>query len=279
MKIFHVLLLLFLPLFTGCNKLELQSQFKKNDIVIDGKKKDWAGHLVFLEKEKISLGIMNDDTDLYLSLSTNDHELIRQIMAQGFILWLDRTGKKKKNYGLRFPLGIMNSEMKFANRSRYGKSDERQGFSQKTGNEMEIIGKDREVLRKFNLDSMSEFEAKLNLDFGMLHYELKIPLQKKNDFSIGIGSAAGELISLGFETQKFDRAAMREKMGGGRLDGSRGVRPGGIRGGRPGGRGGGKQGGMGGGQPGAGQRPQMPEQFKLWAAVQLSNSVLQGDEQ
>ena len=58
-----------------------------------------------------------------------------------------------------------------------------------------------------------------------------------------------------------------EKMGrggmGGRPPGGSGGGRGGVGGGR-GGFGGGRGGGMGG-------RPQMPEQFKLWAKVQLSS--------
>ncbi|KAA3619537.1 MAG: hypothetical protein DWQ05_02095 [Calditrichaeota bacterium] len=260
MKYISLGIILLLPILASCKKVEMESQFRENEILIDGKNDDWAGQYTFLEKEKISIGILNDKTHLYLSIGTNDRLLIRKIMGQGFVLWFDAQAGKNKKYGIRFPLGRQNPGMDFAGERGARMPDDRQLEAIKTGNELEIIGKDEEILRKVILGSTTDFEVKLNLDYGMLQYELKIPLQKEDEFAIGIGTEAGKKIGVGFMTQEMDREKMRSGM------------PGGM-----GGRGGGMKGGggrMGGGRPGGGMpgglSQEMMQPLKIWATVQLA---------
>jgi hypothetical protein len=92
--------------FVGCSSaVQLASSWKQTDIIIDGKQNDWQGDLYDLKKAKVTIGIRNDEKNLYLCFISTDRSVQRQIMSGGFTVWFDPTGGTDETYGIQFPVG------------------------------------------------------------------------------------------------------------------------------------------------------------------------------
>ena len=247
-------------LLGGCGGLTLDSNWRDREINVDGIHDEWEGGLTSIEKEHVSVGLLNDDDYVYICLVTRDGDIRRRVIQSGLTLWFDPDGGKDKTFGIRYPLGMI--EMGWRMRGRGEERDDetlRENFAESL-REIEILGPDKDDRRRLNVAGVTGIEIRLRISNEMLVYEAKVPLIQSDQHPFAIGAESGELIGVGLETAKFDRKAMRERMAGG---------PGGGR--RPGGgMGGGGRGGMGGGRRGGG-RPQIPEQFKVWASVQLAS--------
>ncbi len=252
----------------GCgSSLKLDSQWRDRAISVDGKHEEWQEGMNFVEKENVAVGFFNDEDYLYVSMTTSNRDIQKQFMAMGFAIWFDSNGGKKKEFGILFPVGMM--EMGLMMRGR-GQSQDietlRENFK-KSLNDLEIFMPGEKEPRRMPVADATGIEVTVGDSHEQLIYEIKVPLHKSEIHPYAIAAKADKPIGIGFETAQLDREKMRERMGRGGM-GSR--PPGGIGGGR-GGVGGGR-GGFGGGRGGGmGGRPQMPEQFKLWAKVQLSS--------
>jgi hypothetical protein len=249
----------------GCgSSLKLDSQWRDRVISVDGKHEEWQEGMNFVEKENVAVGFFNDEDYLYVSMTTSNRDIQRQFMAMGFAIWFDPDGGKKKEFGILFPVGMM--EMGLMMRGR-GQSQDietlRENFK-KSLNDLEIFMPGEKEPRRMPVADATGIEVTVGDSHEQLIYEIKVPLHKSEIHPYAIAAKADKPIGIGFETAQLDREKMRERMGRGGM-GSRppGGGSGGVGGGR-GGFGGGRGGGMGG-------RPQMPEQFKLWAQVQLSS--------
>lgn len=282
-NLFSLTMLLFL--LAGCGgSPELESKRRDREIVIDGQLDDWAGAVSYMEKENVAIGIFNDNEFLYLCLSSGEPKVRTQIITRGMTLWLDAQGKKNKNFGIRFPLGMMElMGGEFRGMRRGGESAPDQDLQKLEENfaasltEIEILGPEKEDKRRLARKAATGIEVDARLASGTLVYEIKIPLVKSDRYPYAIGTA-DKIIGVGVETAEINmeemREQMRERMGGrGGMGGGRGGMGGG-RGGMGGGRGGmgGGRGGMGGGQGGGmpGGR-EMPEPLKAWAKVKLAS--------
>jgi len=245
---------------SGCGMLELKSSWKEMNIEIDGNYDDWLGSLFYFEDEKISLGLLNDGSDLYICMITEDRFIRPQMMGQGFTVWFDPEGGKKKVFGIRFPTG----------RTERGEDDFRAGMGrmmpgqrmdeemmERTGqflDQVVIIETRDELEQEFAVDELGGIEIFLDVTGGISVYELKVPLQSDEAHPYAIRVNTGDVIGLGLEIPKMDMNAMQGRVGGLRDRGGMG---------RPG--------GMGGGMDGrSGMRPRMPRGLNVWANVQLA---------
>jgi len=178
------------------------------------------------------------------------------MMMRGFTAWFDPDGGKEKTFGIRFPIGMIDTGMMFSGRGRDGDPESmREDFSRSLV-ELELIWPKEERRTRLPAANAQGIAAAIGDPMDKLVYEIKVPLQKGEDLSYAIGISDGKHLGMGLETEEIDREAMRERMG-------RGGSGGGGRGGRGGFGGGGR------GRGGAGQRPQMPKPFKLWFSFQL----------
>jgi hypothetical protein len=250
----------------AAQKYEIAGSWRSADIKVDGDAEEWLDAFVYLEKEKLGFGVQNDSSALYLCVRF-DEALQRQALRLGFIIWLDASGKNKKTFGVRFPLGMRNYDQNFR--------PEAAEFSE-TGDarfaamlrELEIIGPEKDARNRvpaFNVFGISAAAAQTEDE---LVCELSIPLKIAPGQSYALPAALGQTLSLGFELGEVNRESMRERTS----------REGGLRRGPPGGGfpGGGPPGGdrpghgFGGGRP-SGMEP-MPGGFKVWKRVQLAAS-------
>src|SRR5574344_1717140 len=79
----------------------------KTDVVVDGQYTEWTFPLPLTNKRTgLNYAIANDDRHLYLFLHVTDKAIQRQIVSNGFELWINADGKKKKTTGISYPLPL-----------------------------------------------------------------------------------------------------------------------------------------------------------------------------
>ena len=248
-----IIWLLLLIFITGCGSMEIASNWRDREIKIDGIQDDWQDQLIYIEKKNISFGLSNDNDYLYACLVTADRRTQSQMMRMGFTIWFDSKGGCDKKSGIRFPVGMDRMDFSMMREMRDPQSAGNREFSQAQLDEVEILGPDKDDRYRVPVADLRGLEIKLKRTRDLLVYEIKVPLiQSEGNTFTAVPDSDG-LIGIGLETTKFDTEAMRDQMREGMTGG----------GGRGGMGGGGGRGGMGGG-------PQMPEQLKVWAKVQLA---------
>ena len=245
----------------GCKTEELASTWSDREVRIDGVNDEWQGATTYIEDKDVSIGLLNDDEFLYVSLSS-DSGLRMQVMRAGLTVWFDPEGGTDEWYGINFPTGAQ-GRMQAMRRRRGGGDRDPQSRRPTIDDDpmiyIELVGPGELGRRRIPIERVTGIEVKIGNDFGRFVYELKVPLPRDADHLFGIGTKAGALLGVGLETG--DMPGMGRGSRGGGLGG-----PGGGRGGGGGGRGGGGggRGGIGGGGPGT------AESFKVWTTVQLA---------
>ena len=266
---------------TGCKKTEFESGWKDREIVIDGDHTDWKNALTYIEKKKVSIGLLNDDDYLYVCLVPATRQIQNQITRLGFTLWFDAAGGKKKTFGIHYPLGMMNSgmsmrELGFDPRPGMGDPDpERmQRLIELSLSDLEILGEEEGDARMMGVDQAQGIDVEVGNMTETFTYELRVPLRRDEDHPFAIGVEDAAAVGVGFETGQIDIEKMREEMKDRMGSGGRG---GGGMGGRGrGGRGGGRMagappgGGRGGGMRGGSMQPDIPDPLKVWVKVSLA---------
>lgn len=259
-----IIIIVFLNLI-GCGEKKVASTWFEGNINIDGSREDWGNIFIYLEDEKIAVGLYNSVSDLYICLVSNDREIIVQFLRQGFTIWFDPKGGKKETMGIKYPLAVRPAGI--SNRENRGQSVRGMNDIETQVNQlkvsqhsMDIMGPNEEMVDRIFRHNTYGVELELGFFDGNFVYELKIPLEPSTTSPYAINTSLGETIGIGFKTNKIDLDNIRNQMRrGGRGSGGR-------RGGMSGGgmRGGGMRGGGSGG-------PQMPEPIEFWLQVTLAD--------
>lgn len=306
-----ILLILSILMVIGCGKTKLNNQWTNSSIKIDGNSDDWDNkELQYFEKQNLMIGSVNDAENLYLMFRFNDRQLAHKIQEMGVTLWLDKTAKKEKTYGINYVGSTQLHTVvipKDDNFNRPESSDKR--FSQTSGERgNRRPGRDNAPIQKLikrlktNLpgpgkiwlienenekelveNQLSGVSAGSSYQDRMYCFEFRFPLPlgiKKNKISMGIefgGLSDEDLNEIQNEMSKGPGGDMGRSGGGmgGRPGGGMG-RPGGGRGGRPGGGMGGPGGGPGGMMGGPGVQKNDPsDMFKkqeIWMDIILAEN-------
>jgi hypothetical protein len=262
-----------LILLSGCKTQKLQTYWSAKPVKVDGEMTEWpSGSIAYFEDLGVQLGLRNDDQNLYVLFRFNNQAWARAIRMGGMTLWLDNSGKKKKDFGIRYRGGPSFSDLKMP-----GTSD-RGGFQQAMTPEQQkrLLDMEQDTVGQITvIDKKGNQEMTIRPDGsggpavsfaspqGTYTYEFSIPLKRSDVFRYAIGAQPGQVICLGLEwggINKEDRQEMRDRMGGG----MGGPPPGGMSGGPPGGMGGPPDG------RGGGRGMQTPEEEELWVKTQLA---------
>ena len=254
----------------GCSSFEIDSLWREKEILIDGNSSDWLGTLVYLEDNGVTVGIQNDEHDLYICLLAESSFLRSQVMRRGFILWFDSAGGKDKTFGIKFPLGMPIPEARPQARNEpIDRIDREQKLkrAESLNDNLEILGPGKDDQRRIPLNKIKGIEVFIDAASGLLVYELKVPLKQSEDNPYAIKASAGDKIGVGFEMPNLDREALR----GERSQGA-GVRSGGGISGGMGGRGGMRgDGDRSGGRGGRSRnRPEAGKGLKIWVKTLLA---------
>ncbi|UCE05680.1 MAG: hypothetical protein JSW07_19130, partial [bacterium] len=213
--IFLFVLMLGLSILIGCKGNKIQNQWLDQEIVIDGKYEDWEGiNQNILEDQNIVVGLANDENNLYLMFRGNDNRMERRIRMMGVTVWLNKEGKKKKDFGILY---TGSTDLHVSYRPEINSSDPRnQQMEQRMQRMMEtrrqhlpkpgmimiIQGDERTERNEFMLEGPAAGSASQN---GVFCYEFKMP--------IPISPELGNEVKLGLELGGFsdgDRKAMMQ---------------------------------------------------------------------
>jgi len=260
-------------LTAGCNSIELTSSARDREVTIDGDREDWAGRIRYLDDSNIAIGVMNDQSGLYICFSSSDQRLMMQTMMGGFTMWFDTEGGTKKTFGIGYPLskpGGGDPMGAFRGRGETGMPDQQQfvrgmQYFLSSQYEIDVYGPGENERVRIPVENNEGIHVSTDLtESGQYVYELKIPLKGSSSTLFAFDISPGEKLGLGFTTGKLemDPDLMREK---GMGPGSGGVRMGPV--GVPGG----GRGGMGGGG-GRGGFPDRkpPKPLEVWTKVTLA---------
>ncbi|MBN1350116.1 hypothetical protein JXJ21_11945 [candidate division KSB1 bacterium] len=277
-KLMAVLIgLLGFSLIVSCGGDQIQTQWADRTITINGKSDDWEGiapHI--LEDQNMSMCLANDENSIYLMFQGNDEQLARRIQMMGVTIWLDKSGEKKKDYGICY---TGSADMHFGKRPGMPDMPASDGRSENMNERMERMREKRRlnlpapgkifILRGDEKNERPESAldgpaAGSAFNNGGFCYEFRMP--------IPITLEPNQKIKLGLELggmSKDDRDAMRQGMKGMRDGGGDMGMPPGDMGGGPGGMGRGPGGMRGGGRPPRGQES---EKQDLWFTVILADN-------
>lgn len=247
-------------LFQGCSSnIELISKWANQSITIDGKDNDWENKTIYVKEENFLIGIQNDNEYLYLTLITTDRNVQTKIFGRGLTVWFDREGGKGKNFGVKFPLGLMDSEIFPMRPNLEENTDLLDKMFEKEQTELEILIPANEETIRMDRSQASGINSKISRTEDRMIYEMKIALKpdNKNLYGIGIFPAKQDnsKIGIGFETGEINREEIKEKMMTENVDREKIKKMEGRRGGR---------------MKGSGMRDSIPESIKYWISVQLS---------
>lgn len=80
------------------------SRFAPTPPVIDGQASEWTDSLRYDPGSKLQYQLLNDGRTVYVRLKAADAPTQARLLRQGFVVWLDTTGRNQQQFGVRFPL-------------------------------------------------------------------------------------------------------------------------------------------------------------------------------
>jgi hypothetical protein len=249
----------------SCKNTEVQTHWSAEPVKVDGEMTEWpSGSTVYFEDSGVQLGLRNDNQNLYILFRFSNQAWARAIRRGGLTLWLDDSGKKNKDFGIRYTGGPSLSELQKMRPSGEGgfrdsltpEQQQRLAEMEKaTADQFTIINKKGDQEITLPADGSKGPAGSFASPQGTYTYEFSIPLKKSDVFDYGIGAQPGQTICLGLEW-------------GGMSDRQRTMHEGGGMGRGPYGGGGGMRPGRG-GMPRSGMQP--PEKQELWVKTQLAS--------
>jgi len=230
------------------------------EINVDGKNSEWQnGYQYYNEENTAMVSMYNDDSYLYIILSSHDRKIKRLILNFGLTVWFDQEGGKEKALGIRFPVGMpcyYNSGMRMPimHDPSGDDSDQFRKMLENPQMELQLLGPRKNEQKTMLHADVGKYgiNTKMGEVDGNIVYELKVPLTQNEQTRYAIRPDPAKRIGVGFETGKSDLKGMKKrfgKRGGGRSE--MGRRPPDGMSGRRGGK--------------------MPEPFELWTKVQLAS--------
>ena len=251
-----------------------------HEFSIDGNMKEWFDvESKYLSDQEASVSICNDEKFLYILFKTREAKWARTIKMTGLNLYINKDGKNKKDFFIRFKggpnsdqlkamAGGMNERESRAFRESRMPAEMRKKYEQTMNDNTQtlICSINDNVNKVVPLDGAEGPAAAFDTSNGFFVYEFKIPLDKGKDRYYGIGIEPGHKIAIGAEWGDMGDFRRRQagEFGGGQMPGG---------GGRPPGGGGGFDGGrrrMGGD---GGNRPKMPTKQEVWFKTKIAVKV------
>lgn len=254
---------------SGCATVQLiNSKLPEQNIEIDGLDNEWSGSYTFIEDEKVVIGAKNDDEYLYLVLKTMDRQIKQKVLSNGLTIWIDTEADEKKNFGIHYPIGMMDwNKSQLYDPADWGTPEEREKILKEKS---KIMLKEMRIISPYG---RSEFDLLMKNPFGVeiafkdttgiFIYEMKIPMVSPEESMYSYALPPPAQIKIGIETGEIDKEKMMSQRSGGGMP--------------SGGMGGGKGGGMMGKGGGMGRGNQSPmknmlEPVKFWISLSLADS-------
>ncbi len=195
--------LLLSVVINGCRNLEFESHWSEQSLSIDGRSTDWeAVPLHRLEALQASMGLSNDDEDVYLLVTMANPMMAQRVLSRGISLSFAEVNVKKPYLTLQYT----GSDTALAAASPTDSfweiltPDQKKRFLKqqiKEKNRIRIVQNGKTIL--IPPDGTQGPAAAVILQGGSLGYEFKIPVQSKVNGSYAVKSQPGEHIEIGIE--------------------------------------------------------------------------------
>ena len=278
-KYFPIVSLSVLTLLSTCNPpAEVESGWTDTPVACDGDTARWNNVMQYPDDPQFGIGVKNDGTFLYLSITSWKRAVNRQLLRFGFTAWFTSPSKKGKRFGILFPIGMMrNSAAWHSDRRSMHDPEAMKERMEAALQEMELLGPEitdsvpvkTAVAESFGL-AVRMFPSDENLI-----YEIKVPLRQDSVSKYALEIGNDSLLLVTFEStvpdvdtrNRGDGAMEAPHMGGGGGGMSGGGRPGGGMGG--GGRGMHGNGRGGHAEPSA---EEMPASFNASFSIRLARN-------
>jgi hypothetical protein len=187
-------------LFSGCGDMNLVSSWCDRPIVIDGRYDDWTGHLPYLDRQSMYVGIRNDGKYLYIMLKTVDLRAQTKVLRLGLTLRFTKGEKKTGSLGIRYPLGIEEHGIPlYGMEPMKGLSPEQRKRIQTSLDSLEVLAPGSKEWTTVPLaDSLGSGGIRVAVrdTSEVIVYELRVPLERTSGSPWGIGAAPGDRIDV-----------------------------------------------------------------------------------
>jgi hypothetical protein len=187
-----------LAVLAGCRGAAVDSQWKSQEIVIDGDGVEWQSVVPNTPKPAVDLRAVNDGKFLYLCLTTREKRLVRECLTMGLTVWFKPNGRQSQKLGIHFPLGLAAA----GPRQSPPKEASQEAVLQQALAEMEILGPGEEQARRFRVSDAAYYGIGVSFHpiGDSLVYELKVPLSGQAASDFFAGSSADGVVQMKFET-------------------------------------------------------------------------------
>jgi hypothetical protein len=244
-------LLISLSLLNGCGGADVASRWLDKDIIIDAMDNEWQGCTQYSDKGT-KIGVYNDESYVYLCFTTTDTHLQTELTRQGFIVWFNQKGSKKKELGVRYPVAVKTApggppavqgnpdvgappggEAQIAPPVGQGGADA--NVNQVSVKELKILTSEKDEGKTLTPDEAAGLDISVSIandKNGRLIYELKMPLKRTGqtpyaavpspENTMGIGLmlySAPNSASMSDKMNGFDNSMAGGQMGGGGMGG------------------------------------------------------------
>lgn len=255
------LLMLFLLSISGCKVLKLKNPETQTDMLIDGDDAEWEGNKTYFSDNDIVLGMQHDEDYQYLLLISRDKQLERQMLVNGFTIWLNNEGKRKKTLGLKYQVKMDKSQLNGTDQRSRGQRQKNDFgeikdkiFSMKP--EFLFLVDKKGDEKAYSWNELSGFDYVRKEGKRWMVNEMRIPLSKDGNEIFAISASGDKPVLLGIECNAPDDGKLHTGMGSQ------------MSGGMSGGMGGGRMSGgrMGGGRMSDGSMPERDscEDYMIW---------------
>lgn len=187
---------------------------------IDGALDDWDGELSYVDDQPVSVGVVPTDSLLYVAVAIQDAPLIRSVVTNGLIVWVDPAGGQERTYGIQYPLGLQ-TQQSGEGAAQTSDAASPSGIDDVSLSELAVLRGDS-MRQRIPARFSSGLRAEVTLNPGSLVYELAVPVGKQGaDVGeearrYGVQAALGETVGIGLETPESDDDGLElpEEQGG-----------------------------------------------------------------
>ena len=183
--------LFFVALLTACSPQEkFQSSWQSIPVHVDGDPSEWELPLkLYDESTQLNYTLSNDEQNLYLCIRAASERTKQQIIRGGMQFWIDTTGKKNQQTGIRYPvLAFQRHSERNSSESTSGTDSEQNASQDSRSFHERFLSKEREMTVTGFLSPVSNglipiqniygIKVSLNWDSsGVMVYEASLPLK------------------------------------------------------------------------------------------------------
>ena len=200
-----IVLIFGLMLIIGCKeKINITSSYASNQIIIDGSGKDWnEAEFSYFNDDKVSVGISNDESHIYLLLLTRDLMLIKNIEKRGLNIWVDEKGGTNKKIGIK----ILKNNDEFLPQKKQIRSPE---LSPEEREQLILQIAQKEFTyvltnskKNWSITNKHSTKASKGTERGFIFYEFQIPLSLIEPINFDLRN--NKKFSIGFELGEIDK--------------------------------------------------------------------------